>query len=393
MATLLGMALVGALMGAAPTGKIGATPPGARDLWFRRANVTEGKRLYTIGEQAMARGKAAEAVGLWRRAVLLLPDTAEYDAVRHRLMMRLGYGMMVAYEQTGDRAFGNDAVHMLERYADRHTEIFGDERDKQKERAEIYELLGEAELQLERGVGTKAAVVEHSTPARIDEGAPANMDRTVVVPSKRKLKRPSVDDPEIRAKLNSFATDAQTGLVLTRPMLAEVHPARGLVRMQGIVRAIEGTVSGDRLALHHSARSAFVSVRPALRNCFDQAFARKPTEVVRTEAELVLEPDGRVSNAKIVGAPIIDSAGNRCVSDTLAVARIVADAPRERVRVRVPLVFFWEPSILIDEANGVSGRDLEFRYRARAMNHGSKGSMGPIEGTGFPTVFWRSYGW
>jgi hypothetical protein len=380
------------LMGAAPTGKLGASPPGARDLRFRRSNVTEGKRLYTIGEQAMARGKAVEAVALWRRAILLLPDTAEYDAVRHRLMMRLGYGMMVAYEQTGDRDFGHDAVRMLERYADRHTQIFGDDRDKQKERAEIYELLGEAELQLERGVVAKATV-EPRTPAHVDEGAPANMDRTVVVPSGRKLNRPSVDDPEIRAKLNSFATDAQTGLVLTRPMLAEVHPARGLVRMQGIARAIEGTVGADRFALHHSARSAFVSVRPALRNCFDQAFARKPTAVVRTEAELVLEPDGTVSDAKIVGAPVIDGKGNRCVSETFADARVVARAPQERVRVRVPLVFFWEPSILIDEANGVSGRDVDLSGRARAMNHGSQTAMGPIEGTGFPMVFWRSYAW
>lgn len=392
MATLLGMALVGALMGAAPTGKLGATPPGARDLRFRRSNVTEGKRLYTIGEQAMAQGKAVAAVALWRRAILLLPDTAEYDAVRHRLMMRLGYGMMVAYAQTGDRELGTDAVRMLERYADRHTQIFGGDRDKQKERAEIYELLGEAELQLERGVVTKAAV-EHDAPARIDEGAPANMDRTVVVPSRRKLKRPSVDDPKIRAKLNSWTTDPQTGLVLTRPMLAEVHPARGLVRMQGIARAIEGTVGGDRLALHHVARSAFVSVRPALRNCFDQAFARTPTEVVRTEAELVLEPDGSVSGAKIVGAPIADGAGNRCVSETFADARIVAHAPPERVRVRVPLVFFWQPSILIDEANGVTGRDPELGNRPRALNHGSEGGMGPIEGRDFPNLYWRGFAW
>ncbi|HWB75437.1 MAG TPA: hypothetical protein VG755_10780 [Nannocystaceae bacterium] len=392
MATLLGMALVGALMGAAPTGKLGATPPGARDLRYRRSNVTEGKRLYTIGEQAMAKGKAAEAVALWRRAILLLPDTAEYDAVRHRLMMRLGYGLMVAYEQTGDRELGHDAVRMLERYADRHTQIFGDDRDKQKERAEIYELLGEAELQLERGVAKPVARVEHESPARIDEGAPANMDRTVVVPSKRKLKRPSVDDPKIRAKLNSWATDPQTGLVLTRPTIAELHPARGLVRMQGIVRALEGT-SGDRLALHHSARSAFVSVRPALRNCFDQAFARTPTEVVRTEAELVLEPDGSVSGAKIVGAPIVDGAGNRCVSETFADARIVAHAPAERVRVRVPLVFFWQPSILIDEANGVTGRDVEFAGRPRALNHGSEGGMGPIEGRDFPNLYWRGFTW
>jgi hypothetical protein len=404
MASVLGMALAGVLMAMAPAqgGELGPassrgrTPPGGLDFWYRVSNVTKGKQLYTHGEHEMAMGHAAKAVPYFRQAILLLPTTKQYDALRHRLMMRYGYSMMIAYTQTGDRAFGTDAVKVLERYAERHSQLFGDDRRAKRERNEIYELLGDVELQLEKGVAKPAPVVaraESDTPARVDEGAPLGMDRTVVVPHQRKWKRPSVDDPKIRARLNSVATDAQTGLVLTRPVIAEWTPARGLVRMDGIVKQIEGTMGGERFALHHSARSAFLSVRPALRNCYDQAYARKQTDVVRTEAELVLEPDGTVSAAKIVGAKVIDQQGDTCIAQTLADARITSSAPAERVTVRVPLVFFRQPSILFDEANGYSGVDYQLYGRQRSLNHGAAGGMGPIEGYGFPRVNWRSYQW
>ncbi|MBC8070216.1 MAG: hypothetical protein IAG13_17930 [Deltaproteobacteria bacterium] len=376
-------AAVWAWLASAPTDAAAPAERGTA-VTTNRTNVGEAKRLYSIGEQAMGKGRATEAVALWKRAILLLPATKDYDDLRHRLVLRLGYGMMLASESSGQRAYAVDAAQMLDRYAARHEELFGDGEKAEQQRAEVYELLYEVETKLEATRGKPDAdappEVAATTP---DEGAPELEQRKVSVPGKRKLARPSVDDPQVRARLNSRATNVETGLVMAAPGFQKLHPARGLVRMHGLARPI-GSSNGSA-DLQSIARAAFVSVRPALRTCFAQAFARTPTEYVDTQAELVVEPDGSVSAAEIVGSNVVDAAGSKCVRERLADASIEGGAPSERVRVRVPLLFYWEDARLIDEANGQTGRDMEFLFRKREMNYGLDSPMPSIEGGDFRT--------
>jgi hypothetical protein len=377
MAGIVTAMLLGTLV-LAPAGKAAPTKPGV--TLAAKSDVTEAKRLYSIGEKVIVTGKAAQAVSLWRRAIVLLPPTAAYDDLRHKLVLRLGYGMIIAAEQTGDREFAVDAAYMLDRYAARHEQLFGDGAAAEKQRGEVYELLYEVETKLEEMPGAP----EHAStePAvQADEGAPEISERHVVVPSKRRLDRPDANDPKVRAALDSRQNDPYSGLVMTAPGARLLHPARGLVRMHGLARPIVESNDADHpLELHGLARAAFLSVRPALRGCYDAAFARTPTDVVDTEVELVLETDGTVSAAKITGAPVVDAIGTRCVAARLADARIADGHPDKRVRMRMPLVFFWRDAEFIDEASGASGRNaLDFVFRQRSLNHGSYNPMPPID--------------
>lgn len=374
-------AAVLAMLASAPTPPAAPAKAGAA-VTTKRTNVGEAKRLYSIGEQAMGKGRATEAVDLWKRAILLLPATQDYDDLRHRLVLRLGYGMMVASESSGQRAYAVDAAQMLDRYAARHEQLFGDGEKAEKQRAEVYELLYEVETKLDATRGTPDAdappEIATTTP---DEGAPELEQRKVSVPGKRKLARPSVDDPQVRARLNSRATNVETGLVMAAPGFQKVHSARGQVRMHGLARPVgTGVGSADLQSL---ARAAFVSVRPALRACFAQAFARTPTEYVDTQAELVVEADGSVSAAEIVGRSVVDATGSKCVRERLADASIADGAPGERMRLRVPLLFYWQQEIVIDEATGQTGRDMDFLFRPRTPNEGQVSPMPPIEGRDF----------
>ncbi|HWB75436.1 MAG TPA: hypothetical protein VG755_10775 [Nannocystaceae bacterium] len=349
-----------------------------------RSDVDEARRLYSIGEAELKKGHAPQAVSLWRRAIVLLPTIAEYDRLRHKLVLRLGHGMLLASEQTGEPRFAIDGARLLDRYLVQHEQLFGYGPDAERERGEVYELLYELDSKSEEA---PAPPVEPEPPARVDEGAPDGMERQVVVPSKRKLGRTSVDDPQTVEKLKSDFTTPWAGLVLTRPDVEIVHAARGLVRVTGLTQAIGVRVDGgEKRALHELARVAVRSVRPELQRCFEAAFARTPTAFVQTHAELAIEPDGSVSSAEIVGAAIIDAAGTRCAAKRLADVQ-VDEGPAERVRLRVPLLFFWQDARYADEASG--GRTIrsaiDFFGVRRELNHGSEGNLPSIErGVGIP---------
>lgn len=347
-----------------------------------RSDVDEARRLYSIGEAELKKGRAPQAVSLWRRAIVLLPTVAQYDRLRHKLVLRLGYGMLLASEQTGEPRFAIDGARLLDRYLVQHEQLFGYAPEAERERGEVYELLYELD---NKSAEKPAPPPEPETPARVDPGAPEGMERNVVVPSKRKLGRTSVDDPQTVEKLKSDFTSPFAGLVLTAPGMEVVHTARGLVRVTGATQAIGTRVDGgEKRALHELARVAVKSVRPELQRCFEAAFARTPTAFVQTYAELVIESDGSVSSAGIVGAAIIDEPGTRCVANRLADAQ-VDDGPAQQVKLRVPLLFFWQDARYIDEAtNGATGRSsIDFFGVRRTPNHGSEHNLPPIE-TGLP---------
>ncbi|HET6582175.1 MAG TPA: hypothetical protein VFG69_01985, partial [Nannocystaceae bacterium] len=257
----------------------------------RASDVTEAKRLYRLGEEQMAANRASAAVGLFRQAIVALPDTESYDELRHDLSMRLGYGLLVAHHQTGDRRWLVEAAAMLQRYAEHHTQLFGDDPDAQAERAEIYEQLYEVESRLAPPADgdAEAATPSDSSSASPSSTAPASANDDVIhrkVRVKRRRGFTSIDDPEVRADLESPKTDPESGLWGTMPDLQPITPARAYVRIAGAARpSIGRRRAADRRTRQALAQAALASVRPALRDCFAQAFTRNPIDVVRTEVE------------------------------------------------------------------------------------------------------------
>jgi hypothetical protein len=166
-------AILCALVSAAPA--VEAKP--SKKPASKRSDVDEARRLYSIGESELKQGHAVQAVSLWRRAIVLLPTTSDYDTLRHKLVLRLGYGMLLASEQSGEPRFAIDGARLLDRYLVQHEQLFGDGPEAERERGEVYELLYELDSRSEQ----PRAAPEPDTPARIDPGAPAGMDRKVVV--------------------------------------------------------------------------------------------------------------------------------------------------------------------------------------------------------------------
>lgn len=236
-----------AITGCASTrGAGGSSEPGA-------------KRIYNAGEARFAAGEPEQAVSLWRHAITQLPPTEQYDGLRHKLILRLAFGQLVAYEHSADLAYLFDAKQMLDRYLVAHVGLFGEDAAAKAERDQVYELLTEVERLLEdppveiaassarnhlagKGVsaGDGAAEVGASTAAdaptptaatkrrrRAREDAEGE-ERVVVVDTKD---RPSVDDPAQKAKLRSWAPEA--GLTLTAPSVESWLPARSYVRLDG----------------------------------------------------------------------------------------------------------------------------------------------------------------
>lgn len=345
-----------------------------------RTDVTEAKRLYTAGEGQLTAGHAELAVALWRRAIVLLPATAAYDAQRHALILRLGYGLLLANHQTGDQRHLEQAAELLTRYAERHEQLFGDDAEAKAQRGAIYEQLYEVERRLDPPADSPAddgptAPAEPSAEVATTPGE--TIHRTVRV-RKRRASAPSLDDARVFEWLAGPITNAETGLILTSPQLAPLTEARAYVRVAGRVRG-PGRRSLSRQRSHQALATAVLeAVRPDLRACFVDAFSREPTNVVQTDAEFTVTRRGRVRGARIVGAPVIDARGSACVDRHLAAAQ--PENPRSHGRLRVPLVFFWKDANSLDEGNGVIVRDwMDSFRRPREVNHGAETELPSID--------------
>lgn len=369
----------------------GSAPPSGEPM---------AQRLYSAGEQRFAQGRADQAVALWRHAITQLPQTDRYDELRHKLVLRLGYGQLVAYHQTGKLAHLYDGARMLERYASKHETLFGTGARAKAQRDEVYALLGELELRiaepplppgrsdagpivadatppprfdpfmrsipsspkvLDTGVGedpqptpmAQRKAWEAAHPDRAwgkDQTDDEGLDRVVVV-NGRKLALADIEDPELRQSLRRW--DPFAGAVLTQPSVAQLHGPRGLVRIGGIARRTDG--KGDRLAAHGVAADAIRSARPALRACYDAAFARNPTFVAPTTVAFTVRADGTVADPRIVTGGIGDSFGDICVLERLAAVKLPARSDGQSTAVSIPLMFFYEGARYINEAGGAQG--------------------------------------
>lgn len=355
--------------------------------------VSTAKRLYTAGERAFAEGKAAQAVALWRQAILQLPEEPEYDEIRHRLVLRRGYGQLVAHAQTHDRRYLDDGESMLMKYLEQHAALFGDEAAAVKERGDVYELLYQFDAALETlppaerdapiaaATPVEAPAVAHDPntdlatigiydPSRMSRaGGIAATDQPMAAGSRqltpygtsrpwrdaivRKVhvdthNRPTVDDPATRAALRGWETEPVA--FLTLPMVQEWIPPRPYVRVGGLAMRVQGKEA--KLGGQGLATAVVRNVRPQLRGCYDAAFSRTPDAVVEATVEFDVLPDGTVRRPSIVGGGVVDAAGDACVLDQLALARVSADRDRAATRVRVPLTFFYDGAVYYDEAGG-----------------------------------------
>lgn len=373
-------------------------------------SLPTAQRLYSIGEERFAAGRADQAVELWRHAILQLPTSSDYDELRHRLILRRAHGQLVANAQTSDRAYLEDGRQMLERYLARHEALFGEGKKAKAQRGEVYEILYEFESRLdgpaalpepEDEVAFKSAsapVVESKAREPVakeltEEQEQARNDANLATvgiydsrvvqsagvaatsqPQRPGLRspttkfgpsrpwrdgeirqvhvdtrnRPSVDDNGTRDSLRSWSTEPAPWLTL--PMVQEFLPPRPYVRVGGIARRVEGDRA--RLGGHGLAMSVVRKVRPQLRSCYDEAFARRAEAVVVATVEFDVRPDGTIARPNIVAGEVVDPIGDACVLDQLALAQVEVDPNRPTTRLRVPLTFFYDGAVYMDESGG-----------------------------------------
>jgi len=356
----LGLALVGCTSAASNRGARVTVPtadaPRARDV----ARATE---LYFVGETAFAEGRYIEAVAIWRHALLSLPQEARYDDVRHELVLRMAYGLGVAYTASGDAAHLDDAERMLERYLAVHERLFGEDETAHAQRGEVYALLGDiavartespptvAEIDPGR---TAAAVPSSSRPVdhHAGEVLEGDVTRDVVVDGNA---RPTVDDPAERAALKSSFGDAESAGLLTFPNDFSLHPERPLVRVRRWPRLAE-SADGSRARLRPWL-AVVRAARPQLERCYFSAFSRQPHDVVDLTVEVTVEQDADRRRPSIVSGELVDALGDACVLDALAFApseELAALSERDRSRVRIELRFFWQPAAIGDGITGQS---------------------------------------
>ncbi len=398
------------------------------------------KRLYTVGEARFAAGYPEEAVMLWRHAITQLPPTDAYDGLRHVLVLRLAYGQLTAYHKLGELAHLYDARRMLDRYLARHEDLFGDGAKAKTERGEVYEILYEVESRIDappvvastadgtqsaargseavtapgsaasadRAMPGALAVAEPAAPTspkpsskpsstsksraastakskrrgRVNDiDGPQGNDRLVIVHTRP---RPSVDDPELVRRLAAW--DPEAGQQLTAPGLQPWIPARAYVRIDGLARRVD---DGGGRGAHVLASRVIKSLRPALRACYDGAFARAPAEYHRAEVEFAVDADGSVQTPRLVGGMVGDALGDACVLERLGDGQIAHDDEIEPMRVTVGLLFFYDGPVMFDEGGGGSVRN-ELDLFVGAVSAGARARGGSEEeefwsGTARPT--------
>lgn len=387
MARCVGFLMTATVAGATVLASVGCamsptsarTGHGATQDGGRRAKGSEpvAQRLYQVGEEKFAAGHPEEAVALWRHAITQLPQTEDYDNLRHRLILRLGFGQVVAYHASGKLAHLFDGKRMLDRYLVAHQSLFGETEAAKRERGEVYELLYELESRIEDPPETVEAGTAVGLVAGDDEAATTTADatppesrskskrrkrravedaegdeRTVVVDTHG---RPSVDDPEMKRELTRW--NPQAGLIMTAASIEPSLPARAYVRIDGLPRRIDG---GDQelgqTRAPGLAAEIVRSVRPALRACYDGAFTRTPTDYALATVEVDVADDGSVGGAVIAAGVVGDAIGDACVLEHLAKAR-VAEGDAQPMRLKIDLMFFFDQKVDFNEGSGRAVRN------------------------------------
>lgn len=312
-------------------------------------------RLYMLGEQYFDRGDYVNAVAMWRQVFLLIPSGPEGDHLRHQLVARMGYGLLHAHAQSGNAETLNWGVQMLERYVAKHEALFPEDVEA---RGEIYELIGEMGLALERGAEGGIASGELVEPEEIEREfvelgrtqAPAPADhageqvdeeglrREVLV--KKTSRLATMDDPRVRSYLRS-------GSPLGNSLLAggdsPYNPTRPLVRA-GTSRVRSYAAARDQRLARRQIRELVRQVRPRLEQCYAEALTRAPVLVSKIDLAVTFDEAGNVADSSVADGRVVDAAGNACVVWAVMEARpaLPEEALASAVTVELPVTFFLQ---------------------------------------------------
>ena len=312
-------------------------------------------RLYLLGEQYFDRGDYVDAVAMWRQVFLLIPSGPEGDHLRHQLVARMGYGLLHAHAKSGDPQTLNWGVQMLERYVAKHEALFPDGVEA---RGEIYELIGEMELALERGaagdggiegggivapdeieqefveLGRTQQAADHAGEV-VDE---SGLRREVVV--KKQSRFATMEDPRVRSYLRS-------GSPLGDSLLAggdsPYNPTRPLVRA-GASRVRSDAGAKDQRLARRQMRELVRHVRPRLEQCYAEALTRAPVLVSKIDLAVTFDEAGNVADTSVADGRVVDAAGNACVVWAVMEARprLPEEALAAAVTVELPVTFFLQ---------------------------------------------------
>lgn len=342
------------------------------------------RRIYWLAEEQFDRGRYALAVDLWRHALLQLPKTEEADAVRHALILRMGYGRLAQAVTTKTSAPAHDGIRMLERYLEWHEALFGDTERAREQRGEVYELLFELEEPFENSVAEDAESIDvvASVPSPESEPGPeasvtyeetgdgdAEFVRYVDV------RRRTADPRVVREHLESDFSNADVGLVFGAYGLAPLNGPRPLLRVR-TARWVDG--STRTTTARSTVRALADQVREPLLTCYLEAVAREGN--IPTSVSLRLEESSNQLRATIEGGGLLDAWGDVCLADVLATAEVPTG-----VAVDTELVFFVQGERFMKEWDGASVRD-ELDLAAEAMLQrgpperiGGRRSLPPID--------------
>lgn len=319
-------------------------------------------RMYQTAEAMVSEGYYADAVRLMRLAILSLPRTEDTDALRHALVMRMAHVQLLAAHAEHDSAYAQDAATMLLSYGARHESLFGDTRAKQHE--EIYELLFEAETFVEQletldappleqpPRGLTSRVVAEPLDTHEGEALEAEFSRDVQV---RREWFYDPDDPEVRRKLETWFSTADEYQFMTTPGVAVLSGPRPMVRRTGRLEsiALQGVEAPERRAMRLAARSVLRASREGLRDCYRSAAARGGELQSDATVELTVTARGDVHDVIVVSGDVVDGLGDACVIEELA--RAHADAPEVAMRMRMPLLFFYDGPDTMSENERTDG--------------------------------------
>lgn len=341
------------------------------------------RRIYWVGEAAYRDGRFEAAVALWKHALLQLPQTQSADDIRHQLLMRIAHGQLAAFEQRGGSDHLQDGYVMLQRYLERHEQLFGETRTANTQRGDIYELMYEFERrmpeasdELEPTGDPDAALtvpranheVRRETPVAAPNVDGANdPSRTPADPSTNQSAdvegdgeirtvhvrtQPDVDDPDTREILRSELSDPHAGPVMTYARIAEVHGSRPHLRLRALIEVIDPVATHDaatRREARRRGRELLEASRPALLDCYVDALGRDYEDHTTPSVRVDLREDGSVSRVSIAGDGLIDGLGDVCLIEALTRTSISMGEP---MTIELPLSFFVEGAVYVREWNG-----------------------------------------
>ncbi len=332
-----------------------------------------------LGEARYAEGRFAEAVALWGHTMLQLPADPSADTIRHKLLARMGYGLLQANAATGDPSYLADGQAMCELYLARHEELFGNAEDAQAQRGEIYELLYEFDSRLDQlgaedDLGAAQDEAESDRVAAADTTVDEDDDVDESIETEegevrlinvRRIAWADPDDPRVRAFLRDKRFTGPSMLdnrndVMTGP--------RVLVRAGAVPRALgDGATLAMRKAARTHGLALIETARPALAHCYEVAMAREFVPATRVELELTVEPDGTVSHPQLVDGGLVDAIGDVCAAEALRELKLPEVTLTESLAVWVPIHFFFQDAAMASELSVRGGSGDHTGYEGAAQ--------------------------